>query len=259
MRETDAHRESRLRRLAEQRIDQSKTAIRGTDLTVRMGTATMGAVMHGAPGGHEGSMSQIAAHPVAAELALDMCIDEDLAYEVLRVLGRLLQKRLLDGHPCGIPFVGVLHVRQQYQSPEMLKKRRDRARADLARWQDVKARGGRGWKTLSVDGHIAAAKTRLGRAQPFVNKIALTQPTSLRRMYSDNCVYHNAVREMVHAIWEQRVAQRKRARERVGGVRGPTAHNHMSRRNKLALQGRPRLGDRYERPTEAVRDRYTVA
>jgi hypothetical protein len=231
--------------------------IDGEEYVFRGGTADIGTKRYGAIGGSPHSLPQVLAAPVIEDLARSMSITEDKAREFLYELGRVCQRRLLRGLPCGLPFVGAMCVSQKRYTVEQTEKIRAGQRSRLAKLKAQKAQGYAGWKTATVDALIAGAETTIETWVPFRNKVMLLQPRHLRNFYSDNVPYLGHAKDHARPLFEDQCRNDKRRR-------GTTAPLHIRRRIRLAQEGAPPLHIPQEQRHEHLisapsRRRYAVA
>lgn len=232
--------------------------IDGEEYVFRGGTSSFGAAQYGAVGGSPRSLPQILAAPVIEDLARSMSITEEKAREFIYELGRVYQRRLLRGLPCGIPFVGALYVSQKRYTVEEAEAVRAAQRSRLAKLKAQKARGYTGWRTLTIDKLIQGAETLIETWVPFRNRVSLIQPTQLKNFYSDNAPYLGHAKDHARPLFEEQHRNRRKH------PRGTIAPIHIRRRIRLAQEGAPPLHIPQEQRHEHLisapsRRRYAVA
>lgn len=69
-----------------------------------------------------GSTDHIFARAVAAEAARTMGKTTEEVLDIYEQIGAIMQQRILDGHPCGIPYIGTLAVYRSVFPPECIER-----------------------------------------------------------------------------------------------------------------------------------------
>lgn len=170
-------------------ITKSTTLVSGTDLVVNSGTARMGAETYGAPGGSPQSLHNVLAVPYAEDIAQEMCLPVDLVLKFLRSAGIVAQRRMLDGKPCGIPYVGVLAIRDVTLSATTLALRAAKLQDDIATLEARKAAGYTGSSKLTVDKRIAGKRTSLGKLRAIQRSAYLHMTQLMGDIFRQNAAY----------------------------------------------------------------------
>ncbi len=191
------------------KIDASFSRVRGSDLVVNLGTGRMGSMTHGVPGGHASSIHNIMAQPLAVDLAAAIGVDDTKALDLLKALGVVIQKRLLDGHPCGIPFVGMLAVWQHNPVPARVARKRAMLLDKIRYLRRLKSEGYKGTRKQTVDVAIAQAEKGLEGVNAIKRGVHLALSTAMARLFQQNATYYAHGRDCVRHEWEQQLRVRR--------------------------------------------------
>ena len=210
----------------EAQITPSISRVPGADhLKVRLGTGRMGAEKYGAPGGAPQAAQNLLALWVIEHLARELNVAEAEAKRLYYAVGRVMQRLLMEGRPCGIPHVGVLHIIEKSVKPEAQAKLTARAHQrarDIVAGRASRSRLGKRPEAAAA----AAAKIAQFQASPIVRKIKFAQSFSLTRLFQDNMAYSGP--------WKLFLSE---VRDRVSHEKGVEPKQH-SRKVKFAYQGR---------------------
>jgi len=157
-------------------------------VSVRQGYV-VGDKRYGAPGGYPDSAHMLLSAAVVDRLSARMGCPVPEAERFLRAFGQVAQDMLLNGEPVGIPFLGVLNVRQ-------VAKRLVAANLN---------RHGQG------PPHSSQRTLRGSDGNRYmVRYVNWWQPRSLRKLFHDNALYTGSLADHVASARGRRDASRKR-------------------------------------------------
>jgi hypothetical protein len=134
---------------------------------------------------------------VVDEAARELGMSQDDLFKIYRVLGSIIQRRLLDGHPCGIPYLGTMAIRRIIMPPEVLMRKIEHVDAKVRKFrralEDLEP-GTKRYETLSsVIRRMTGLKINLMSAVARVQMTpVLYQSPKLRAFYASNCKWYAA-------------------------------------------------------------------
>ncbi len=219
----------------------------------------------GVVGGKAGSAPNVMAIPTASDLAQEMGTTQEEALKWLQAVGKVFQERILAGHPCGIPYVGCVRVRQQAFKGGERGLKIEQLRFSIRKLEKKLQKAGLPKKrqqqlTSLVKAHRAHIKVL--ETPRVVTYIDLRMPASLCAFYQKNASFYADYRDIVRETWQSLHAQRtgKRAKSRTH-LRWPIPNSDNSNEQPMEVTNEHRdhrrqlIAERDERK----RLRYKIA